>query len=325
MSATLHIVGIMETQQKTTAAPHIGNVFTFRRPTAVDVLRVFSGALLLVAAALKTGETFLGRVSFTDAGFVPMLLLVELELALGFCLLFGSWPQLVWRVSLAVFLAFGIFSSIRAISGESSCGCFGPVEVHPFASALVDLSIVAAISKLKPALVCSESTSDFRYVRQSGAVTCILITSALATFAVVRSASAIDLSDHFTEDLPRLVKIDPEKWHGQECPIFRHLSGKGASALSHEKWIVVLYRNGCEECDEVLSSLARLAPSMKSQGFGVAAICVDGNVDSSGGDNILWDGLSPNATWLVDTPTILFVRNGVVGELISPAELERLM
>jgi len=104
-----------------------------RRYSAGDILLKGLGLLLLTAAVLKGHELL--TVPVANRGlwtWRPLLIFqVEFEVALGFWLLSGIFKRLAW---LATLLCFGLFCCVtlyKALTGATSCGCFGTVHVNP--------------------------------------------------------------------------------------------------------------------------------------------------------------------------------------------------
>ena len=50
----------------------------------------------------------------------------------------------------ATFVAFASYNSIAMLVGESSCSCFGAVQVHPTVALLTDLAALVAVSFWQP-------------------------------------------------------------------------------------------------------------------------------------------------------------------------------
>lgn len=113
-----------------------------RRIPAIGV-----GTLLIVAALLKLH-------SFLFAPFEPQFLLplrwqqlalIELEALLGVWLLSGqAWRFARWAGFLFFTAAAGA-SIYLAISGQSSCGCFGQVQASPRVALAIDLAALVGL------------------------------------------------------------------------------------------------------------------------------------------------------------------------------------
>ena len=113
-----------------------------------DAVCIAVAGILLLAAALK-GYLLATRPSLEADVFYEarafQIGLVNAELLLG-CWLLSNVGR-VWArwVAMLVFAAFGWMSFYKGISGASTCGCFGAVEMNPWVVFGMDLLIVAAL------------------------------------------------------------------------------------------------------------------------------------------------------------------------------------
>jgi hypothetical protein len=124
-------------------------------------LRIALGVFLLVTAGLKlhglvvdplAGDSFLASPRLQIAA-------IEVELLLGLWLLSG-WQLCAARLVALAF--FGILASASlwlALQGQSSCGCFGRVQVNPWATFALDVVIVAALGFVPMSAASSNAVS----------------------------------------------------------------------------------------------------------------------------------------------------------------------
>ncbi|MFT3879401.1 MAG: DUF1573 domain-containing protein [Gemmatales bacterium] len=70
------------------------------------------------------------------------ILTIEIEVILGLWLLSGFASNIAWFTTLAFFILLAGFSFTLASQGQSSCGCFGKVEVNPWYTFALDVGIV---------------------------------------------------------------------------------------------------------------------------------------------------------------------------------------
>ncbi len=89
-------------------------------------MRLTVGLFLLLAAGLKAYDLATGPIQ--GAGILQsrwfLIGVVEFELLLGLWLLSGVFPAHAWAVSLGCFACFACVTLHKALSGETSCGCF---------------------------------------------------------------------------------------------------------------------------------------------------------------------------------------------------------
>jgi hypothetical protein len=102
--------------------------------SAYDVVRVALGLLLLVAAALKAHQLATQPLPERDllSSRWVLVLWVEAEIALSLWLLSGLVRRAGWAAALVCFSLFSVVTLHKALAGETSCGCFGVVEVSPW-------------------------------------------------------------------------------------------------------------------------------------------------------------------------------------------------
>lgn len=92
------------------------------------------GLLLIGAAGLKIYGLGVQPVAGIGIFSAPefQVALIEFEIALSICLLWGARPILSWLIALITFAGFAAASLFLAAIGQSSCGCFGAlVSVSP--------------------------------------------------------------------------------------------------------------------------------------------------------------------------------------------------
>jgi hypothetical protein len=107
------------------------------------------GLLFVIAAILKA--TMLGDPAGSIApqplAFQPKLgeAIIAFEFGLGFWLISGVQPYASHIVALACLASFGGMSFAKFLAGETSCGCFGRVELNPGITFLIDVAGVVAL------------------------------------------------------------------------------------------------------------------------------------------------------------------------------------
>ncbi len=116
------------------------------------LLLVGVGLLLLAAAALKLGAGEAGTLGQNSVLFSPpvQMLSVVAEIALGVGLVGGWWRPGAWAAASLFFALMAGVSLWLAVQGQSSCGCFGRVAVHPWATFGLDVGILVALAVFHP-------------------------------------------------------------------------------------------------------------------------------------------------------------------------------
>jgi len=98
------------------------------------VLNLAVAAILLTSASLKAHELASGPLPPGDIFQNRWLILavVQWEFVLAAWLLIKVAKRAAWLALTGTFTVFLSITLFRAISGESSCGCFGKVQVNPW-------------------------------------------------------------------------------------------------------------------------------------------------------------------------------------------------
>jgi hypothetical protein len=105
------------------------------------------GSALVLAALAKAyqflQDPFSGAVASADRRLGVAL--VEAEWCLGLWLFTGLFPRVTRRISITFFAALGCAALYKSVSGESSCGCLGPIAVRPLYAFAFDATAVATL------------------------------------------------------------------------------------------------------------------------------------------------------------------------------------
>ncbi|MFO0845809.1 MAG: hypothetical protein U0797_26075 [Gemmataceae bacterium] len=119
---------------------------------AYPVVATLIGVLLLAAALLKLAGGTADSLGQNAALFFPAARMVSVQAEL----LLGLWLLSSWQARAARWAAMGFFAAMAAVSlwlalqGQSTCGCFGRIAVHPWATLGLDLAALVAFALLKP-------------------------------------------------------------------------------------------------------------------------------------------------------------------------------
>lgn len=148
-----------EMQINSTPPPALRNLFLrslcgSAHPAFVSVVARSCGVILLAAVALKVqGMTTSGGVDQSLSMLSPrmQLLGVEVEAIIGVWLLSGFARRGAWLAAIGLFAILAAVSVYLVAVGQPSCGCFGRVEVSPWASLTLDVICVVALVFTRPA------------------------------------------------------------------------------------------------------------------------------------------------------------------------------
>jgi hypothetical protein len=142
-----------------------------------DFVRLALAMVLLLAAYLKVTawhsaqleeETLFGSLFFSAMA-------TAMELFLGLWLLLGTHKRLCWFVTCMCFAVFEVVAFDRALSGASSCGCFGKVQVNPWIAFVFDIGVLCVLLSWHPFIEpTSRRVRDLRSHIVPTAATCAL-------------------------------------------------------------------------------------------------------------------------------------------------------
>ncbi len=232
------------------------------------VVRVAAGGILLVSAVLKSYQ--LGVESTLEASLLTsrwfLAGVVEFEILLGLCLVYGVFVRSVWLTTITCFSVFACVSLYKGLFGYESCGCFGRVSVSPWCTLVLDVLVVGVFLRHRPsAAALAASSSSWSCARRVATVTLLwLIVGVPAVMAMsgrwhsVRRAAGRGLGAHGT------VAAEPAKWTGRRLPILDYV--ESGVDLGEGTWLVLFFRGGCSACQEAVAEYERLSGAFSSNG-----------------------------------------------------------
>ncbi len=291
------------------------------------LVRLLVGVLLLLAAILKAHQLLTVPVSgdgFFDS-YPLRIVIVELELILGGWLVCGISQIISRRVVFCFVLLFASSTSYKVITGASSCGCFGVLNVNPWFTLILDALLIAGLALWKPstqgANVPVFMTRNLSLLQH---MSILVIAMTGVIFAIVALLSAP------TRELPiisgsngdsQLVLLEPETWVGKRLPISKYINKPDLTA---DLWLVVFYHDGCKSCQAVVPEFQQIAREWKQTAFKRQIVFIrvpDGEdtIDQLVNENFDYahGQLNNSYDWFMPTPTVLVVDNGLVRNVIT--------
>jgi hypothetical protein len=283
-----------------------------------NLIRIALAVLLLTASALKgwqlATEPALGN-GLLDSRWL-LIATVEFELLFGLWLLGGLLPKATWTAALTCFSLFTCVSFYKALSGHATCGCFGRVQVNPWYTTTLDLTVVLSLLRWRPRGLLF-SFHDFTFARSSGILAVWFCFGLPAAFAMgsYRPASLSDVGDILGND--KIVVLEPEKWIGKRFPLFEHIDI--GDDLHEGKWLVVLYHHDCPKCHEAIPKYEEQARRAVGDPAVPRVALIE--MPPFGTEDTL--ALSPNSPcrqgrlnedkeWFVETPAVVLIESGRV-------------
>lgn len=128
--------------------------------------------------------------------------------------------------------------------GEADCGCFGPIKVNPWLTAVMDLAVVLGLLVTWPARV--GPVMPHRWPQVLATASSVILLSAAGAYGATVSVPDYLAASGMSLGYGYFVLLEPETWKGQQLPILEHIDiGK---QLSKGRWIVVMHQHTCPDC-----------------------------------------------------------------------------
>ena len=278
-------------------------------------MRWVVGLLLVCAAILKAVQLVTQPAStlMMPLGHWLLPMQIGVELGIGLFVLTGLyWRQLRW-IALLLFSLFSAYSLYLIIGGAESCGCFGPIKVHPWWTFMLDAAVVFGLlfsARRDQELKVGANTGVPRLAPFSASrrnvIAFIVGASTISTvllgwYAIRQTTSAEGLLPMAGD----LVILEPEQWVGKPLPIADAID----LDLSNGKWTVLLHRHDCPACQVQVPRYDQLG----SRGQKVALVEVPPYGDSEEHTSSCQVGrLADDREWFVQTPVEIQLIDGVV-------------
>ena len=275
-------------------------------------MRWVVGLLLVCAAILKSVQLITEPAATLIAGPWLLPLQIGVELGVGLLALAGIyWRQLRW-LALLLFSFFAAYSLYLAVGGVASCGCFGPIKVHPWWTFALDIAVVFGLlfSVRREREGNVDANSDVpRLVSYSAGrrtvIASVLGVSAISTALLGWYADRQTAVDGLLTMVSDLVVLEPERWIGKPLPIAQFID----LDLSSGQWIVLIHRHDCPACQEEVPRYEQLG----SLGQRVALVEVPPYGASEAHVSSCQLGrLTADREWFVQTPVEIQLVDGLV-------------
>ncbi len=274
-------------------------------------VRLFVATVLLVAAGLKAHQ--LATTPSLGEGILESrwfnIFVVEFELLFGIWLIFGLLPKLTWLASVGLFTIFAGVSFFKAISGESSCGCFGEVTINPWLTACFDVGVVGMLWWVRPREIISDLSFEKMKEQCSmrDVVLCvgIYILAGGATYGWIAQMRYENLTEVGQVLHGNTVQLVPETWRGKKLPLLEYVVG--ANELTAGEKTVLLSRPGCADCE-----------TMKQQRLHDFVLEIS-RKNSLPQSNTYY--LTHEISWIAETPIVIELSDGVVKNVRNRDEL----
>lgn len=273
--------------------------------------------LLIGAAILKAVELVLEPASVLSSPFGRFFPPIQIaaELGIGWLVLVGSYWRYTRWLAVVLFAAFAAYSFHLAMSGAASCGCFGPVRVHPWwtlgldAAVLFGLLVSIGLDERMHVPSHNGGLRPGRVPVGSGRAAAIGLGVVLATAVGWYAFPHAETVDGSFPTTGGPVILEPENWVGQKLPIAQYID----LDLSRGEWIVVLHSRDCPKCQAAIPRYEQFALSVSDTPLRVVLV----EVPPFDGEPVVEGAcarakLSGEHDWFVQTPMELQLQDGVV-------------
>ncbi|MDR3108511.1 MAG: hypothetical protein LBU65_02315, partial [Planctomycetaceae bacterium] len=278
------------------------------------LMRFTVAMIILIAAGLKFQQLI--TVPLLGEGLLNArwfnVLVVGFELFFGTWLIFGMLPKLTWLASVGLFSVFSSVSLYKAISGETSCGCFGAVTVNPWVTSVFDIFIVGLLIVFRPIEIrfrwnvlktFYQELLEFRQYRRFVIGVVAWLAVALPVTYVVMNVDFVSLSGNTKlSGNEKSVTLEPANWLGKKFPLLEYIDFENdfdSDEVKTGEWFVLLYRHDCLECQAVLAKIEN--QTLDNNTGKMLMIEVPGNADQKhrkfNRDNIMWGSLRRGHEW----------------------------
>jgi hypothetical protein len=275
-------------------------------------MRIVVGLLLVTAAVLKAGQLIDDPTAALTISLGGWVLPIQVGVELGFGLLVLSgifWRRVCW-VALILFAAFSAYSLFLVFGGAASCGCFGPIEVHPWWTFMLDVAILVGLlisigrsQNVPEPATCRDAPFWPGHSTVVAVIVGVVVVSSALLVRYVASRTAMD--GNLLATSQNLVILEPARWVGQKLPIMDFID----LDISQGNWIVLLHRRECPDCQVIVPYYDELA---KHNCVALVQVPPYGEPDTSILGPAKRGRLSNDREWFVQTPVEIQLVDGTV-------------
>ncbi|HEX4055515.1 MAG TPA: MauE/DoxX family redox-associated membrane protein [Tepidisphaeraceae bacterium] len=223
------------------------------------LVRDIFAIVLLISAALKAQDLLRPPVLSVPSIWNQVLTWVEIgvEWSVAAWLLTEIAPRWARRTAMTLLAIFIGISGWRLFGGQSNCGCFGAVHVHPKWTLAFDIAALALIygfgratlNNAPPREILDHDRS-FRLHRMTfGVLLSIIVPGAILEAWPATAGQQVD----------HVVVIDVKTLQGKLFPLLDFMDDASRSDLMKGQRIVILFNHDCDACREYLSHRAQTA------------------------------------------------------------------
>ena len=251
------------------------------------------------------------------------IFVVEFELAFVIWLIFGMFPELTRLATIGLFTVFAGTSLYKALSGESSCGCFGAVQVNPWWTFALDVILIGLLLSIRVAPDKTPNISLGNIYRNLVTMFFLWLVIAVPmtyTITGIRSGDFENLGSVFVgTDGKRTILIEPEKWPKGRFPLLPYIEPPEVrETLKSGNWIAVLYHHDCRKCQATINDFAaKKTPQV---------VCIE--IPPYGTTNnipeqFIHAKLTDRLSWFLETPNVVQIIQHDVSPITADDDIIR--
>jgi len=299
--------------------------------TANKIVMTIAGAFLIVAAALKSHqlltEPIISKGFWESWAF--LVIQIPLEFGLGIWLVCGLFRKVAWLLGTIAFGGFIGVTSYLALTGASSCGCFGTVHVNPWITlCAIDIPLFALLLIFRPV--------GEKFLPPPWPSAKHFFGVAMPTFIFLGILVPVLIFNKPPEKTTTYEVVHPEQWVtvkpikpavleanepnkapvSQEWPLLKSIDI--ADSLRQGFVAVLLYHYDCPDCGEAIPEYDKLSKEMGEEGairFAFIAVPPYGTPEQDpvpADTKCLRGKLDTNKKWYFQTPLVVLLQDGAV-------------
>ncbi len=279
--------------------------------------RFFAALLLILGAGLKTYQlsTVPDPSNYVLGSHLLTTLLVLVEIGVATWLLSGAKPRIAKWAALTLFSLFAVTAAAKWTAGETNCGCFGVIQIHPAIVFFVDAFVIVVL--LDQCIRRARTDTKASGFKSSLVWVCGFIFAAFCIVSIqsLRTTSFNDLG--LIETTNDFVILEPETWVGQQLPIIEYLKHVDKYAL--ETCHLLFYYEDCPHCKQYIATCLE---TPETHPFVFVEVPPYKAPDQQNTDTVTWAKLDDRFKWFVEAPVELTIENGMVSQVRTRDQLE---
>jgi hypothetical protein len=279
----------------------------FPRHQGYGVVRGVLGIVLLVASFLKIyywiSEPVAKAGLFSSRWFTALE--IECELALAVWLLSGLYQYGAWYITTLCFIGFSFVTLYKGLLGESSCGCFGKIQVNPWYTLIFDLVSIFVLIYFRPLKGVFFTRPNWAKMGLTVFVYSIL--GFPTGYMMVTSAPSTLTSDGKINGQTSFVVVEPDKWTGKYFPLLKHIDI--GDELARGNYTLLFYHYDCPDCRSAILRCEKLTREY-SKKIVLVEVPPYANSATFLSVSCLSGKLSETINWFIPTPMVISLENG---------------